>query len=88
MQIDLDRKRADVMKRMDEIRDQREGLKVRVIYLLIGYRERVYLFIQQKQLKERVAKFEKFLAESHAKRTRALAKAQSEKKIREQKVIL
>jgi hypothetical protein len=30
MQIDLDKKRADVMKRMEEIRDQREGLKVRV----------------------------------------------------------
>jgi hypothetical protein len=42
---------------------------------------------KQKQIKERVIKFEKFLRENDAKRLRANAKAQAEKKLREQKVI-
>jgi K+/H+ antiporter YhaU regulatory subunit KhtT len=41
---------------------------------------------KQRQLRERVQKFEKFLRENDAKRQRALAKALSERKLREQKV--
>ena len=33
-------------------------------------------------MKERVSKFEKFLAEGHAKRQRALVKVQNERKLR------
>ncbi|KAJ3370218.1 hypothetical protein GGF31_004276 [Allomyces arbusculus] len=40
---------------------------------------------KQKQLRDRVQKFEKFLRENDAKRQRALAKALSERKSREQK---
>lgn len=41
--------------------------------------------MKQKQIKERVTKFEKFLKENDAKRQRANAKAISEKKLKEQK---
>jgi hypothetical protein len=41
---------------------------------------------KQKQIKERVTKFEKFLKENDAKRIRANAKAISERKLRESKV--
>ncbi|KAJ3101996.1 hypothetical protein HDU97_000909 [Phlyctochytrium planicorne] len=40
---------------------------------------------KQKQIRDRVTKFEKFLKENDAKRQRANLKAQSEKKLREQK---
>lgn len=40
---------------------------------------------QQKQIRDRVFKFEKFLKENDAKRQRANLKAQTEKKIKEQK---
>ena len=42
---------------------------------------------KQKQLSDRVNKFEKFLKENEAKRQRAVMKAQTERKLREQKVI-
>ncbi|KAJ3337611.1 hypothetical protein HDU91_001425, partial [Kappamyces sp. JEL0680] len=41
--------------------------------------------MQQKQIKERVTKFEKFLKENDAKRIRANAKTLSERRLREQK---
>ncbi|KAJ3192556.1 hypothetical protein HK101_006323 [Irineochytrium annulatum] len=41
---------------------------------------------KQKQIRDRVTKFEKFLKENDAKRQRANLKAQTEKKLREQKV--
>ncbi|KAJ3062032.1 hypothetical protein HDU98_002065, partial [Podochytrium sp. JEL0797] len=40
---------------------------------------------EQKQIRERVTKFEKFLKENDAKRQRANMKAMSERKLREQK---
>ncbi|KAJ3223482.1 hypothetical protein HK099_001065 [Clydaea vesicula] len=43
------------------------------------------LKVKQKQIRERVFKFEKFLKENDAKRQRANVKAQTEKKLREQK---
>jgi SOS response regulatory protein OraA/RecX len=43
--------------------------------------------IKQKQIRERIIKFEKFLKENDAKRQRANAKAIAEKKLREQKVV-
>ncbi|KAJ3101570.1 hypothetical protein HDU96_009928, partial [Phlyctochytrium bullatum] len=66
---------------MEECREKQEELRAKVkkesSHNLNGSK--------QKQIRDRVTKFEKFLKENDAKRQRANLKAQSEKKLREQK---
>ncbi|KAI8848082.1 hypothetical protein BC829DRAFT_475298 [Chytridium lagenaria] len=68
VQGNLEKKRIEFAKRMEECREKQEELRAK-----------------QKQIRDRVTKFEKFLKENDAKRQRANLKAQSEKKLREQK---
>ncbi|KND05092.1 uncharacterized protein SPPG_00766 [Spizellomyces punctatus DAOM BR117] len=68
VQSQLEKKRLDFARRMEECREKQEELKAK-----------------QKQIRDRVTKFEKFLKENDAKRQRANAKAQAERKLREQK---
>ncbi|ORZ34725.1 hypothetical protein BCR44DRAFT_33553 [Catenaria anguillulae PL171] len=68
VQVQLERKRVEFKKRMDECAEKHDELKAK-----------------QRLLRERVQKFEKFLRENDAKRQRALAKALTERKLKEQK---
>lgn len=80
VQAQLEKKRIEFTKRMEECREKQEELKFKVKSMHDDY--------QQKQIKDRVLKFEKFLKENDAKRQRANVKAQTERKTRESKVDL
>ncbi len=80
VQDQLEKKRAEFSTRMDECKYKQEELRGKVYF----YQS---LHDQQKQIRDRVLKFEKFLKENDAKTQRANTKAQVERKAREAKVV-
>ncbi|KAI9009606.1 hypothetical protein BC832DRAFT_551910 [Gaertneriomyces semiglobifer] len=73
-------------KEMQAIQDQLDKRRAEFAKRMEACREKQEeLIVKQKQIRDRVTKFEKFLKENDAKRQRANLKAQTEIKLREQK---
>lgn len=71
---------------LNEVQSQLEEKRSRFRKCMADCRQkRLDLQNKKRQLRERVQKFETFLSENEAKRQRAISKALSERKIREQK---